>query len=112
MRFSLRLWSTEEFAIAKTKQELAVGVILGISVLMVFYNIFLYTMIRSRVYLHYVGYLFSTSFFFLFYSGLSHQLGGYVKWLANNFWISSMLLTLFLFTAIYPHFSQLAKTDE
>ncbi|MFW7377520.1 MAG: 7TM diverse intracellular signaling domain-containing protein [Oligoflexus sp.] len=104
MRFSLRLWSAENFALAKSKQELAVGIILGISILMVFYNIFLYMMIRSKVYLHYVGYLCSTSFFLCFYSGLSNQLGNPLKWLANHIWVSSMLLTVFFllrFTRIF-----------
>ncbi|MDQ3234923.1 MAG: sensor histidine kinase, partial [Pseudobdellovibrionaceae bacterium] len=104
VRFSLRVWSNDMFVLAKARHELTLGIILGISVLMVFYNIFLYAMVRSRVYLHYVGYLCCQTFFLLFYSGLSQQLGTSFKWLANNFWVSSILLTAFFlqrFTRIF-----------
>ena len=53
----LSLWSQQSFALNNGLRQLGVGLYFGIMLVMAFYNLFIYLLVKDRAYLYYVGYI-------------------------------------------------------
>ncbi len=73
MEFPLTLWHKEAFRRHDYVKQFALGIFLGVIVIMICYNIFLFLSIRDRGYFYYVLFLLGQLLFQLMQTGLGYQ---------------------------------------
>jgi signal transduction histidine kinase len=59
VQIPLKLWDAKDFQEKGHTELLVIGILLGFHLVMIIYNLFLYGWVRDRVYLYYVGFVFS-----------------------------------------------------
>ncbi|WP_218110023.1 ATP-binding protein [Oligoflexus tunisiensis] len=69
--FALEAWTPKAFVDSELAEQLFYGSILGICIVMFFYNLFVYFKFSQRAYLFYCSYIFSYLCFFALYNGLA-----------------------------------------
>ncbi len=81
----LIVWQPEAFRKYDANLNLILGIYLGILLIMIFYNLFVYFSVRDPGYLFYVLYIFCFASFFFAYHGLAFQLlWPESPWMANH----------------------------
>jgi VanZ family protein len=96
MTFPIRIWSPKAFSEKHFKDQLVLGLYYGIILVMTFYNLFIFFVLRDRNYLFYVFYIISYGFFQLNMNGLAFQFfwPGWPEW-ANQAVPFSVCVALF-----------------
>lgn len=59
VQIPVKLWDAKDFQANGNTELLVIGILLGFHLVMIIYNLFLYGWVRDRVYLYYVGFVFS-----------------------------------------------------
>ncbi|MGM8213777.1 ATP-binding protein [Virgibacillus sp. W0430] len=73
MQIPLTVWNSRAFGAKSQTGYMLFGILIGISVVMAFYNLFLYFSIRDRSYLYYVLFVVLNGFLYLSDTGLAFQ---------------------------------------
>ncbi|MBF0240138.1 MAG: SpoIIE family protein phosphatase [SAR324 cluster bacterium] len=107
MQFPLTLWSAFAFTEKDHAEQYGFGLYYGIMLVMVLYNLFIYTAIRDRSYLYYVFYVVAYSLFQMSLNGLATELfWPNWMWWANRsvpFWIGGAFFGLLIFSKSFLH---------
>lgn len=73
IEFPLYIWKPEAFQEYALNENLILGGYLGIIVIMIFYNFFLFLMIKDKIYLYYILYIFAMGLFQWTQQGIVYQ---------------------------------------
>ncbi len=91
--FSLTLWEPSAFNVYVTNKQYGLGIYYGIMFIILFYNLVLYLMLRSKNYLYYMVYASSYVLWQMVYNGITNEyLWPHHPWITN-------LITPFLICA-------------
>lgn len=97
----LRIWSPAEFHAASTDEALAQGAVIGVLLVMIIYNLFVFLSVRDINYIYYIAFVAS---YLLFHLTLTGYMYAYiwpnaVRW--NSFAISTFVASSALFTCLF-----------
>ncbi|WP_168203999.1 sensor domain-containing diguanylate cyclase [Aliikangiella coralliicola] len=73
VQLPVKVWEKNDFLIYENKINLLQGIYLGLMLVMCLYNLFIYTTLRDKGYLYYVGVVLSTLLFQAALHGLTYQ---------------------------------------
>jgi diguanylate cyclase len=99
----LRIWDPVQFHAASNDENLVQGAVIGVLLIMVLYNLFVYFSTRDINYLYYIGFVAS---YLLFHLTLTGHMFAYVwpdavRW--NSFAISTFVACAALFTCLFTN---------
>ncbi|MDQ3232454.1 MAG: hypothetical protein M3Q07_11580 [Pseudobdellovibrionaceae bacterium] len=109
VKFAVKVWSEEAFATLKWNGEWLLGMFMGLTLIMVFYNIFMFIMMKTQAYLSYVGFLFSSLLWLTFYSGLGRMTPAGPKAFFAYTWIPLMFCMMFFLVVFTVQFLKLKE---
>lgn len=97
----LRIWSPKRFYEANDDEKLMQGLVIGILLIMVVYNLFVFFSTRDVNYLYYIGFVASYLLFHLTLTGytFAYLWPNAVRW--NSFAISTFIASSTLFTCLF-----------
>ncbi len=97
----LRVWDPVQFHAASNDENLAQGAVIGVLLIMVVYNLFVFFSTRDINYLFYIGFVASYLFFHLTLTGytFAHLWPNAVRW--NSFAISTFAASSAVFTCLF-----------
>lgn len=95
---TLRLWQPESFLAHSNDENLAQGAVVGVLLVMVVYNLFIFFSLRDGNYLLYIGFVASYLLFYFTLTGYAYQYlwPQSVRW--NSYAISTFIASTILFT--------------
>ena len=73
IQLPLTLWTHRSFLEKNNTEQLLLGILFGMMIVMVFYNFFIFLSLKDKVYLYFVLFLASYVIFQLIYTGLAFQ---------------------------------------
>lgn len=99
----LRIWSPALFQSASNDENLVQGGVIGIMLIMIVYNLFVYSSTRDISYIYYIGFVASYMMFHLSLSGYAYAYlwPQSVRW--NSFAISTFMASCGLFTCLFTN---------
>lgn len=106
----LRVWDPVQFQESNDHEKLVQGVVAGVLLVMIFYNLFVFFATRDRSYLYYIGFVAS---YLLFHFSLTGYTFAYVwpqavRW--NSVAISTFMAATILFSSLFAsHFLRLKE---
>lgn len=115
VQLPLTLWHQQDFRQFNSKSLLALGLFFGCMLVMGFYNIFIFVMVRDVVYVYYFFYVLSLSTFLCLLNGLAYQYfwPGAVPWSPKTIAVTLSLALVFgaiflkRFLGLYGNFPRL-----
>lgn len=93
----LRVWSRDAFWNVEQGNLLLKGAFAGVLLVMIFYNVFVFLVVRDQSYLYYVGYGASILLFQLSVDGLAYQ----YMWPELKSWHQTSLILFIAFAAVF-----------
>lgn len=98
-----RIWDPVQFHAESNDDNLAQGAVIGILLVMVVYNLFVYLSIRDINYIYYIGFVASYLFFHLTLTGytFAYLWPNAVRW--NSFAISTFVASTTLFACLFTN---------
>ncbi len=98
-----RIWDPTQFYEANDDDKLLQGLVIGILLIMIVYNLFVYFSTRDINYLYYIGFVASYLFFHLSLNGytFAYVWPNAVRW--NSFAISTFMASSELFTCLFAN---------
>ncbi|HYX33937.1 MAG TPA: 7TM diverse intracellular signaling domain-containing protein [Oligoflexus sp.] len=108
----VRIWSEEAFQQSKFEENVAAGILVGVTLAMVFYNIFLYLTFRVTSQLYYAGFLVTTFWYLFFYSGLVTYVPQPWREIWTQTWIASGSMALMLLSRFTQHFLNVGQKSR
>jgi len=109
VRMPLRLWSEESFQHSAYHEEIAAGILVGVTLAMMLYNMFLFITFRFKQQVYYVGFLIATFWYLLFFSGFSQNIPDPWRIIFSKTWIASSCLMCFFLCHFTLHFLELRE---
>ncbi|MDQ3231956.1 MAG: Hpt domain-containing protein, partial [Pseudobdellovibrionaceae bacterium] len=106
VRLPLRLWSEQSFQHNKYKEDVAASILVGVTLAMMLYNIFLLVTFRFKQQIYYAGFLIATLWYLIFWSGFSQSIPTPWRLLFTKTWMASacfMCVFLCHFTIQFLH---------
>ena len=100
---TLRIWNPTSFHEACNNESLLQGALVGILLIMIVYNLFVYLSTRDLNYLYYIGFVTNYMFFHFTLTGYSfaYLWPNAIRW--NSFAISTFIASTALFTCLFAN---------